>query len=432
MAEMNATHVYMTHLQLKKNIYSVTLPVLMSFTVCACVVSGVVVASVPWIKRPMSPTVCLSLSLAAANTFFSLVLSLCFAIHMYLPSVWEYHVSGCLQLCLEVVRLASILLQVLHLLLVALNHYVGILRPLHYAVLATPSTLKYLLLSLWFIPCRWRICFLDAVAVMFVVFGAVPGQGFQSDNCSNNQFYEEGFESSTAPCELHHQSAPATPSPTQTRSLHSAPLPTPRSFLTSYALTLVPLPMDHQKFRLAWTGVFFGPTVVMVVVYCRVLHSLAHRAALSPVTTNLQQRSQIRKHIKTVRTTALIVVTYLVGWGPAVLKFLLVCSKCIISEPDFTTNMFIGIACNALFAVKVFTDTFIYAVRLHDIREALCAMCGVARRYQCGCGSVERMSGRRGPPEVVGGSTKYPLSSLTGSIRMSLNSPGLHRAEQPY
>lgn len=51
--------------------------VLMSFTVSACVVSSVVVASVPWIRRPMSPTVCLSLSLAAANTFFSLVLSLC-------------------------------------------------------------------------------------------------------------------------------------------------------------------------------------------------------------------------------------------------------------------------------------------------------------------------------------------------------------------
>ncbi|XP_071540154.1 uncharacterized protein [Panulirus ornatus] len=329
--------------------YSVILPVIIAFTVSTCVVSGAVVCSAPWVKRPMSPTIRLSLSLAAANTLFSVTWLLCLVVNMYLPTVQGmFSIPICVRLSLEVLRLGSILLQILHLLVVALNHYIGIIRPLHYAAIVTSTTLKAILAVLWLSP----------LVGMFVAFSSIPGQGFQSFGCRTNYFYECGV-----------------------------------------------------TFRLVWTSIFFGPTLVIIVVYCHIFHLLNNRS-LYLVST--EQQTQLRKNIKTVRTTALIVGTFVVGWGPAVVKFLLVCSDCVIQELDLHTNMYLGAAFNTLFSLKVFTDTFIYAIRLPDIRKALMTMWMLFRNRL-------RMR-RRGLRE---GSARS--SSRTTSTRLSLSSPSIHR-----
>lgn len=54
-----------------------------------------------------------------------------------------------------------------------------------------------------------------------------------------------------------------------------------------------------------------------------------------------------------VRTTALIVVTFVVGWGPAVVKFMLVCEECALNHLDTHTVMYLGTLCNTLYTVKV-------------------------------------------------------------------------------
>ncbi|KAK4287121.1 hypothetical protein Pmani_039805 [Petrolisthes manimaculis] len=48
--------------------------------------------------------------------------------------------------------MGSILVQISHLLVVAFNHYMGTLRPLHYASTMTPSTLRAILIVLWVLP----------------------------------------------------------------------------------------------------------------------------------------------------------------------------------------------------------------------------------------------------------------------------------------
>lgn len=71
---------------------------------------------------------------------------------MYLKIVQCVPVPGCLMLTMEVLRLGSILVQVLHLLAVALSHYLGSLRPLHYSTTATPAALRMILAVVWILP----------------------------------------------------------------------------------------------------------------------------------------------------------------------------------------------------------------------------------------------------------------------------------------
>ncbi len=53
-----------------------------------------------------------------------------------------------------------------------------------------------------------------------------------------------------------------------------------------------------------------------------------------------------------VRLSAMFVVTFLLGWGPAVAKFVLVCDNCLISDLELTTNMYLGAAFNTLYTLK--------------------------------------------------------------------------------
>lgn len=73
-------------------------------------------------------------------------------VNMYLRMVLCVAVPGCLMLTLEVLRLGSIVVQVLHLLAVALSHYLGSLRPLHYSTTATPAALRITLAAVWMLP----------------------------------------------------------------------------------------------------------------------------------------------------------------------------------------------------------------------------------------------------------------------------------------
>ncbi|KAG0718270.1 hypothetical protein GWK47_052759 [Chionoecetes opilio] len=195
---------------------------------------------------------------------------------------------------------------------------------------------------------------------MFIALACVPGQGFQSPSCSENYFYVKGI-----------------------------------------------------TFRIIWALLFFGPMVVISMVYCRIFHLLNHRA-LSLVSA--EQRNHLRRNIKTVRTTALIVGTFVVGWGPAMVKFLLVCDECPIKPQsiDLTTNIALGVFVNITYCLKVFTDTFIYAVQLLDVRRAVQAM---GRQLK------EKVTGQR----TEGPSRTVSRISRTTSTRVSIGSPALRR-----
>ncbi|MPC08263.1 5-hydroxytryptamine receptor 2B [Portunus trituberculatus] len=249
------------------NFYRAFLPMLIAFTVVTSVVSCVVTCCAPWVMRPMSASVRLSLSLSAANTLFAVTWTLYLVVNIYLKMIQCVPVPGCFMLTLEVLRLGSILVQVLHLLAVALSHYLGSLRPLHYSTTATPAALRLILAVVWIVP-------LVGVAV---VFASVPGQGFRSrEDCANITFYQQ-----------------------------------------------------EVTFRLVWSCIFFGPTVVIVLVYCHIFYLLRQRSIY-------------------LRDTPMAMTQH--------------------------------------FNVKVFTDTFIYAVRLPAVRKALWDMWKAVKK--CGRSST--------------------------------------------
>ncbi|XP_069985472.1 glucose-dependent insulinotropic receptor-like [Penaeus vannamei] len=303
----------------------------------------------------MSPTVRLSLSLAAANTVFAASVSVALVVNMYLPSVYNISTGMCVRLTLEAVKMGSILVQILHLLVVALNHYIGTLRPLHYAATMTPSTLKVILVALWVIP----------MVGMVVAFASIPGQGYQSPGCEYNHFYLSGI-----------------------------------------------------TFRIVWTALFFGPTLLIIIVYCHIFHLLKHRG---PHLISAEQRKQLMRNLKTVRTTALIVGTFVIGWGPAVVKFMLICEECVIhpNAVDESVHIAMGATVNVIYCLKVFTDTFIYALRLRDIRKALQTVWALTK--------MRLLFGGEGRMHVRNNTTRSSRLSYTASTRISLNSPALHR-----
>lgn len=331
------------------------LPVIIAFCVTSGLVSCAVVSATPWVRRPMSPTVRLSLSLAAANTVFAASVSVALVVNMYLPSVYNISTGMCVRLTLEAVKMGSILVQILHLLVVALNHYIGTLRPLHYAATMTPSTLKVILVALWVIP----------MVGMVVAFASIPGQGYQSPGCEYNHFYLSGI-----------------------------------------------------TFRIVWTALFFGPTLLIIIVYCHIFHLLKHRG---PHLISAEQRKQLMRNLKTVRTTALIVGTFVIGWGPAVVKFMLICEECVIhpNAVDESVHIAMGATVNVIYCLKVFTDTFIYALRLRDIRKALQTMWALTK--------MRLLFGGEGRMHVRNNTTRSSRLSYTASTRISLNSPALHR-----
>ncbi|KAG9510102.1 hypothetical protein GZH46_01364 [Fragariocoptes setiger] len=79
-----------------------------------------------------SPILVLSLNLATTDTIASLLTGLGLFLNSYLPVVFNVHISLCQLLVIEIFRVASLVASVLHLLALALVHYRGIVRPLHY------------------------------------------------------------------------------------------------------------------------------------------------------------------------------------------------------------------------------------------------------------------------------------------------------------
>lgn len=49
------------------------------------------------------------------------------------------------------------------------------------------------------------------------------------------------------------------------------------------------------QFRIIWALLFFGPTVLISMVYCRIFHLLNHRALCL---VSAEQRNQLRRNVK--------------------------------------------------------------------------------------------------------------------------------------
>ncbi|GIY16193.1 hypothetical protein CDAR_596361 [Caerostris darwini] len=301
----------------RRELYRVVVPIMLIVCILSLVFNLIILLSVRWVRKSLSPTLLLSLSLAVADAFASLVIGVGLVVNSLLPIVYGVDMgpfSNCYVLVLEAFRLGGMVVAVFHLLALAINHYIGILRPLHYAATVTRGTVAWAIACMWIVP----------VAFFLAYFSLVPDDGFRSSYCSNYDF------------------------------------------------------LLHIPFRVTVSTLFFVPLILMSVMYIH-MFVVVKRGVLQ-----LQTGRQLHKSVKAVITTLLILGTYVVGWMPAVIFFVLTCLDCPIpiTQIQLWVRVHVAIFINSMIVVKSFLDPIIYVARMPEIKGALGAM------FRTRCGAI--------------------------------------------
>ncbi|XP_065338945.1 melanocortin receptor 5-like [Cloeon dipterum] len=308
-----------------RTFYLYTIPPMLFLCLVTFIVNSVIVASSRWIRRPLSPTISISISLAMADAYASLVVAVGLVINSLLPVGFRVSLGDnviCYALALEAFRLGGIISSIAHLTALAVNHYIGILRPLHYASTMTPRTTSVVILLLWVLP----------IAFFFIYFSSMPDMGFRSPHCA-------------------------------------------------YTFIL------YKKFRYVVFSMFFTPLLIMGAIYCHIFIIVRRHQASR---RRFQNSNQLARSVKAVKTTVMIMGTYVVGWMPAVLVFCLVCADCVyhFDTASRVTMLYIYTTINFLYILKTLVDPIIYAARMHEIKLALRKM------RQSACGGADSDSTR--------------------------------------
>ncbi|XP_049786038.1 beta-3 adrenergic receptor-like [Schistocerca cancellata] len=341
-----------------------SVPALIVLCMVSLSVNARVLVSVCWIRRPLSPTLHISLSLAGADLFASAALAIGLTLNSLFKAL-HLQQDQCLQFTVEALRLTGIIAAVAHLLALAANHYLGILRPLHYPAIMTHRNTSACIALLWLLP----------AAFFFVYFSSVPGQGYQSPTCNYN-------------------------------------------FLL------------FCKFRATFSSLFFGPLLLMAIIYAHIFvivrrHQASRlrfsRASLRTTTSTSTggANQQMARSVKAIRTTLLILGSYVVGLMPGVLVFVLVCADCPFPFPETPRDklrmFFIYTTVNFLIILKTLLNPIIYAARMQEIKAATRRMMASARRTCRWCapllevaGGAEESAGA-GAGAVAGGTTELSL-----------------------
>lgn len=303
-----------------RHLYKIVIPLLLTACILSLLFNVVIVISVRWVRKSLSPTLYLSLSLSVADAYASLVLGLGLVVNSLLPIVYGVNLgpfNACFVLVLEAFRLGGVVVAVLHLLALAINHYVGILRPLHYAATVTKGTVFWVIGAMWLFP----------VVFFLSYFSLVPEDGFQSPYCNSYEF-------------------------------------------------LLRIP-----FRATVSVLFFVPLILMSIMY---MHMFVVVKRHQRGVLQLSSSRHLHKSVKAIITTLLILGTYVLGWMPAVLYFILTCLDCAVPfmEIPLWVRIPVGFFINSMIVVKSFVDPIIYVVRMPEIKNAMKSL------YRTRCGWV--------------------------------------------
>ena len=157
-------------------IYQIISPILL--TLCALSVIGntLILLTVFYMrKKHLTPTLMFSLSLAGADAVAAMSMGLGFLVNNILLIFFDINVAykDCIVLVLEAFRLAAMVGSALHFVVLAVNHWMGITKPLHYASRMTRRKAVGCIVLMWILP----------VVVFLAYFSLVSEQGFQSPKC---------------------------------------------------------------------------------------------------------------------------------------------------------------------------------------------------------------------------------------------------------
>jgi hypothetical protein len=319
-------------------IANVFIAILVITALIAMIVNVVVFVSVHWIRRPMPPILKMSISLAAADALSSSIFAVTLLINTYLPTIginlrW-------LEIIMEMMKLSGILVTVTHLLALSLNHYIGILKPLHYNSIVTRRKVNAVTILLWIFP---------TIFVIFL-FTSQAEETYWTENFGNGTDTEQNKTTFT----------------------------------------------DTFKFRMGYSAYFIISIFLMAICYMHILIIVRRQQniwknlsrvgstkwsgrtiKLCPCSKANKEQKQLEGNIRAIYTTLLILGSCLIGWMPALLIFVLMCKEdCYIhgSELDsLNQNYLIEVMSmrlleNMLIVLKMLANPIIYSIRMKEIQ----------------------------------------------------------------
>lgn len=180
---MNQTNISST--SDKHSFYKVSVSILLGFALLSIITNGYFLLSCRWIRKQFSVNLRLTVSLAAVDTWISVLFSISFILNSYFPHVLDKPLPhlNCLRLFIESLRLGAVETSILHILFLSINQLIAILFPLHHKTRVSPRFCKVCLVSLWILPM--------IIANTYFLF--VPNQGYRAEKCVSLMLIQRRF-----------------------------------------------------------------------------------------------------------------------------------------------------------------------------------------------------------------------------------------------
>ncbi|KAL7076602.1 hypothetical protein ACQ4LE_004660 [Meloidogyne hapla] len=297
--------------------YQVVIPAFLFLSLLAVIANSLVILALK-ASRVRNATVTLLLSLTFSDIWSSSVMALSLLINSYLPTVLHTQPRPCVSLSLEMLRTGGLLTAALHLLLIALNHCVGIVRP-------HMDKHRLRRIAFLFCICAWSF----PSIILFILSLSRPNQGLF--NCERVDFYNE------------------------------------KIFRWAVAGLLAIL--------------FLAITLCYARLLC-LMHSrnIVNNKSINSNNGSLPQSARSnnnnnerkrRRERRTLWTTLLICASFLLGWAPASVLFAITCSECRLLNSIGSFRLLFGLSCIQLsfLLAKSLLNPLIYSLRIPEVRE---------------------------------------------------------------
>ncbi|KAJ3662784.1 hypothetical protein Zmor_007113 [Zophobas morio] len=242
---------------------------------------------------------------------------------------------------MEMMKLSGILVTVTHLLALSLNHYIGILKPLHYNSIVTRRKVTAVTILLWLFP----------TAFVIFLFTAQADENYWSDVFNNATELEA-------------------------------------ENVTTF--------IDTFRFRMSYSAYFIISICMMAICYTHILIIVRRQQNIwknlsrigstkwlgrnikhCPSSKTNKEQKQLEGNIRAIYTTLLILGSCVIGWLPALLIFVLMCKEdCYIHGSELESlnqNYLIEVMSmrlleNMLIVLKMLANPIIYSIRMKEIQ----------------------------------------------------------------
>ncbi|XP_054168118.1 D(2) dopamine receptor-like [Oppia nitens] len=415
----------------QKTYYKYFVPILIIGCVVSVVLNAVLVIVGHTKTVNKSPILVLSLNLATTDSLASIFIATGLVVNSYLPVVFEIDMgaSKCSLLIIEIFRLSSLISSAMHLLSLALVHYKGIVKPLHYRAVIFCSQHRTRSIHLMSIIC-WTL-----PALMFgIYFTSIPCQGFLSAECNLHFVLTRQYRmiiviSFCVPLLImlflyvriftiiksHQQQRSVTGSvrsfnrntsviSTQSRESSSSPpliIGKKKPMIASLKLCTLCTNGNtggttETADNAANAGLLNGghshgghiyDNITAIAIekdtpngnHRKSLHlSIRSNATINSTKYCFRPKQQVHNNTKALTTTLLILGTYLLCWIPAVMYFALTCvNGCPfpILQVNMKLRIIFSFITNSLVILKAIVDPFIYTYRMKEMKLAVNRYC---------------------------------------------------------